>query len=80
MFCIVYGFSNAALHNWHTPSTWAFLAAGVVLLAGFVWRQYTAREPLLPPRLVADRTRERSAASGSWPVLRQPPRLGTTVL
>ncbi|HEY2550806.1 MAG TPA: DHA2 family efflux MFS transporter permease subunit [Streptosporangiaceae bacterium] len=57
MFCIVYGFSNAALHNWHTPSTWGFLAAGVILLAGFVWRQYTAPEPLLPPRIVADRTR-----------------------
>jgi EmrB/QacA subfamily drug resistance transporter len=57
MFCIVYGFSNAALHNWHTPSTWGFLAAGVVLLAGFVWRQYTAPDPLLPPRIVADRNR-----------------------
>ena len=57
MFCIVYGFSNAALHNWHAPSTWGFLAAGVVLLAGFVWRQNTAPEPLLPPRIVADRTR-----------------------
>jgi EmrB/QacA subfamily drug resistance transporter len=57
MFCIVYGFSNAALHNWHTASTWGFLAAGVILLAGFAWRQYTASEPLLPPRIVADRTR-----------------------
>src|SRR5215813_4897463 len=28
MFCIVYGFSNAATHSWHTPSTWGFLAAG----------------------------------------------------
>ena len=57
MFCIVYGFSDAALHSWHTPSTWGFLSAGAVLLAGFVWRQYTAAEPLLPPRIVADRTR-----------------------
>jgi EmrB/QacA subfamily drug resistance transporter len=57
MFCIVYGFSNAAVHNWHASSTWGFLAVGVVLLAGFVWRQYTAPEPLLPPRIVADRTR-----------------------
>jgi EmrB/QacA subfamily drug resistance transporter len=57
MFCIVYGFSNAALHNWHTPSTWGFLAAGVVLLAGFAWRQIRAAEPLLPPRIVADRNR-----------------------
>ena len=57
MFCIVYGFSNAALHSWHTPSTWGFLAAGVVLLAGFAWRQAHAAEPLLPPRIVADRNR-----------------------
>jgi len=35
LFCLVYGFSNAATHNWHTPSTWGFLAAGVVLLAAF---------------------------------------------
>jgi pimeloyl-ACP methyl ester carboxylesterase len=26
------GFSNAATHNWHTPSTYGFLATGVVLL------------------------------------------------
>ena len=57
MFCIVYGFSNAALHSWHTPATWGFLAAGVVLLAGFAWRQTRAPEPLLPPRIVLDRNR-----------------------
>jgi predicted MFS family arabinose efflux permease len=57
MFCIVYGFSNAALHSWHAPSTWGFLAAGVILLAGFAWRQTRAPEPLLPPRIVADRNR-----------------------
>lgn len=57
MFCIVYGFSNAALHGWHAPSTWGFLVAGVVLLAGFAWRQTRAPEPLLPPRIVADRNR-----------------------
>jgi EmrB/QacA subfamily drug resistance transporter len=57
MFCIVYGFSNAALHSWHTPSTWGFLAAGVILLAGFAWRQTRAPEPLLPPRIVLDRNR-----------------------
>ncbi|HKQ02775.1 MAG TPA: DHA2 family efflux MFS transporter permease subunit [Actinomycetes bacterium] len=57
MFCIVYGFSNAALHGWHASSTWGFLVAGVVLLAGFAWRQTRAPEPLLPPRIVADRNR-----------------------
>jgi hypothetical protein len=57
VFCIVYGFSNAALHSWHAASTWGFLAAGVVLLAVFAWRQTRAPEPLLPPRIVADRNR-----------------------
>jgi EmrB/QacA subfamily drug resistance transporter len=57
MFCIVYGFSNAALHSWHAPSTWGFLTAGVVLLAGFGWWQTRAAQPLLPPRVVADRNR-----------------------
>ena len=57
MFCIVYGFSNAALHSWHTPSTWGFLAAGVVLLVLFGGRQARAPQPLLPPRVVTDRNR-----------------------
>ena len=57
MFCIVYGFSNAALHSWHTPSTWGFLAAGVVLLVLFGGRQARVPQPLLPPRVVTDRNR-----------------------
>src|SRR5579864_1849122 len=31
MFCLVYGFSNAATHHWAAASTYGFLAAGVVL-------------------------------------------------
>ena len=57
MFCIVYGFSNAATHSWHTPSTWGFLAAGGALLAIFAWWQTRAPEPLLPLRVVLDRNR-----------------------
>ena len=57
MFCVVYGFSNAASHNWHTPSTYGFLAAGAALLAGFAFWQGRAASPLLPPRVVADRNR-----------------------
>ena len=57
LFCLVYGFSNAATHNWSTPSTWGFLVAGVVLLVVFaVWQTRTAN-PLLPPRIVLDRNR-----------------------
>ena len=57
MFCVVYGFSSAASHNWHTPSTYGFLAAGVALLAAFAVWQWRAASPLLPPRVVLDRNR-----------------------
>ncbi len=63
VFCLVYGFSNAATHNWSTPSTWGFLAAGVVLLAGFALWQGRAANPLLPPRVVLDRNRGGAYAS-----------------
>jgi EmrB/QacA subfamily drug resistance transporter len=57
VFCLVYGFSNAATHNWHTPSTYGFLAAGVVLLIAFAVWQSRAVNPLLPPRVVLNRNR-----------------------
>jgi hypothetical protein len=57
MFCLVYGFSNAATHSWHTPSTYGFLAASGALLAAFALWQSRAASPLLPPRIVADRNR-----------------------
>jgi EmrB/QacA subfamily drug resistance transporter len=57
LFCIVYGFSDAQRHAWGATSTWAFLLAGTVLLAAFVWWQRHARHPLLPMRVVGDRDR-----------------------
>jgi EmrB/QacA subfamily drug resistance transporter len=57
MFCLVYGFSNAAAHSWHAPSTWGFLAAGVALGVLFALWQGRAAHPLLPPRVVLDRNR-----------------------
>jgi EmrB/QacA subfamily drug resistance transporter len=57
VFCLVYGFSNAATHNWHTPSTYGFLATGVVLLVVFAFWMSRAAHPLLPPRVVLDRNR-----------------------
>jgi len=63
VFCLVYGFSNAATHSWHTPSTYGFLAAGVVLFAVFALWQGRAAHPLLPPRVVLDRNRGGAYAS-----------------
>jgi EmrB/QacA subfamily drug resistance transporter len=57
LFCLVYGFSNAATHGWGTPSTYGFIAAGVVLVAAFAAWQARAVHPLLPPRVVLDRNR-----------------------
>jgi EmrB/QacA subfamily drug resistance transporter len=57
MFCVVYGFSNAATHSWHATSTWSVLAAGGVLLVIFAFWQFRAPQPLLPPRVVLDRNR-----------------------
>jgi MFS family permease len=63
VFCLVDGFSNAATHNWHTPSTYGFLAAGVVLSVAFAFWQGRAANPLLPPRVVLDRNRGGAYAS-----------------
>ncbi len=63
LFCLVYGFSNAATHNWHTPSTWGFLVAGAALLVMFAIWQARAANPLLPPRVVRDRNRGGAYAS-----------------
>jgi MFS family permease len=49
VFCLVYGFANAASHSWRTPSTYGFIAAGVVLLAGFAAWQGRAAHPLMRP-------------------------------
>ena len=63
LFCLVYGFSNAATHGWRTPSTYGFIAAGVALLAAFAAWQGRAAHPLLPPRVVLDRNRGGAYAS-----------------
>ncbi|WP_435155802.1 MFS transporter [Amycolatopsis sacchari] len=57
MFGIVYGFASVESHSWTTPDTWGFLVGGVVLLAVFAWWQTRAAHPLLPPRVLLDRTR-----------------------
>jgi EmrB/QacA subfamily drug resistance transporter len=63
VFCLVYGFANAASHSWATPSTYGFIAAGAVLLVVFAAWQARAAHPLLPPRVVLDRNRGGAYAS-----------------
>lgn len=57
LFGIVYGFSQAETEGWTAPSTLAFLIGGAVLLAAFGWIETRAGHPLLPLRIITDRTR-----------------------
>jgi predicted MFS family arabinose efflux permease len=63
MFCVVYGFSNAASDGWHAPATWGFLVAGAALLAAFCFIETRVSQPLLPLRIVLDRNRAASYLS-----------------
>ncbi|MFE3443540.1 MFS transporter [Nocardia sp. NPDC059180] len=57
LFGIVYGFSHAESDGWTNPATLAFLIGGAALLAVFVWLETRVANPLLPLRVVLDRTR-----------------------
>ena len=66
---IVYGLTHAsqlvyegADHAWTAPATMLALALGVALLAGFLVHERRIAEPLLPFRILADRTRATSFA------------------
>jgi hypothetical protein len=57
LFSIVYGFSHVVSTSWTNPVTLAFLIGGTILLAVFVGLESRVAHPLLPLRLVLDRTR-----------------------
>jgi EmrB/QacA subfamily drug resistance transporter len=57
LFCIVYGFSHAETAGWTAALTIGSLVAGVVLLAAFAFAEAHVRSPLLPLRIIVDRTR-----------------------
>jgi EmrB/QacA subfamily drug resistance transporter len=63
LFAVVYGLSHADTTSWGNPVTVAFLSAGALLLAAFVAIQRRAAHPLLPLRVVLDRTRGGSYAA-----------------
>jgi Major Facilitator Superfamily len=57
LFLIVFGFSHAETAGWTAPLTIGSLVGGVLLLAGFVVAEQRASHPLLPLRVILDRTR-----------------------
>ena len=57
LFCLVYGLSHAETTAWSNPYTIGFLILGVVLLSVFAFVETRVPYPLLPPRVVQNRTR-----------------------
>ncbi|MFI5907959.1 MFS transporter [Dactylosporangium sp. NPDC051541] len=57
LFALVYGFANAETHAWGSPAVWGWLVAAVVLLTAFVVIETRVAHPLIPLRVLLDRTR-----------------------
>jgi EmrB/QacA subfamily drug resistance transporter len=57
LVAVVYGLIQAATHSWGSGQVLVPLVGGVVVLGLFVLRQATARQPLVPLRFFANRTR-----------------------
>ncbi|OIJ63528.1 MFS transporter [Streptomyces mangrovisoli] len=57
LVAIVYGFAEAEPRGWTDPLVLALFAAGVALLAAFVWWQTRAPSPLLPLHIIKERNR-----------------------
>ncbi|MBJ8343547.1 MFS transporter [Antrihabitans sp. YC2-6] len=57
LFSIVYGFSQAESQGWADASTISWLTAGVILLGVFAYLQNRVANPLMPLRIILDRTR-----------------------
>jgi EmrB/QacA subfamily drug resistance transporter len=57
LFSIVYGLSHANTTSWTNPLTLIFLIGGVVLIGIFTYIERIAKYPLLPLRVLLDRSR-----------------------
>jgi EmrB/QacA subfamily drug resistance transporter len=57
MFSLVYGLAHAQTTSWTDAYTLGFLVLGVALLGVFGWVETRVRHPLLPLRVVLNRTR-----------------------
>ncbi len=64
LFLIVFGFSRAETAGWAAPLTVTCLVVGPLLLTAFVVAEQRSSHPLLPLRVILDRTR-----GGSYAVL-----------
>jgi EmrB/QacA subfamily drug resistance transporter len=54
---LVYGFTKAGEDGWDSVVTWSFIGAALALIAAFVVVELRSSHPLLPLRIVLERTR-----------------------
>lgn len=54
---LVFGLGRSEAAGWSSATVLGSLGAGVLVLAGFVWRQHRARHPLVPLSILTDRNR-----------------------
>jgi EmrB/QacA subfamily drug resistance transporter len=57
LFFVVYGLAHAVTAGWAATLTWGSLVVGVALLALFTFAQQRVESPLLPLRVLVNRTR-----------------------
>jgi MFS family permease len=76
LFLIVFGFSHAETASWTAPVTLGSLALGTLLLVGFVLAEQRVSHPLLPLRVVLDRTRGSNTTLESIEATKMPPTMG----
>ncbi|MFI5797780.1 MFS transporter [Streptomyces sp. NPDC051677] len=57
LFAVVYGFAHVESTSWTDPVALGSMITGAVLLVVFVWLETRVAHPLLPLRVVLDRTR-----------------------
>ena len=55
LMSLVYGLSKAPADGWNSTTVWAFIAAGIALLLGFVFNERRTAEPMLPLSLFKTR-------------------------
>jgi EmrB/QacA subfamily drug resistance transporter len=63
LFAIVYGFNHAQTTSWGNPVTIGVLALGLLLLSAFGLIERRVKHPLLPLRVLTDRSRAASFVS-----------------
>jgi EmrB/QacA subfamily drug resistance transporter len=63
LVALVYGLGNAESAGWHSPKTYGFVVAGMIILGVFVTIERRVAHPLLPLRVVVDRNRGGAYAS-----------------